>query len=164
MLHPSRICLLALLCYSVPITSRGVAVAGGDGTQNTSAPQDDFGFRNVGQLFSRTDGFFESCVYLEGNWILTSYHTIRNAAADGFSLGQVIFRDPVLGMMAYEPIAGSGVRLRNGDNSFTDLALFQIQGIPDFLDRVTISEEPPPVNGTVYMAGNGIPRRVRVHG
>ncbi|RYD50239.1 MAG: PEP-CTERM sorting domain-containing protein, partial [Verrucomicrobiaceae bacterium] len=78
--------------------------------------------------------------------------------ATGFSLGHVIFHDPVLGAVIYDPIQGSGIRLRNADNTFTDLALFQIAGIPEFLDKVTISEEPPPVNGTLYMAGNGIPR------
>ena len=64
-------------------------MAGGNGTQNTTAPEDDFGFGNVGQIFSPTDGFLQSCVYLGGNWILAAYHSIRNPAADGFALGQV---------------------------------------------------------------------------
>jgi hypothetical protein len=36
--------------------SRAVIVANGDGTQNTTAPANDFGFANVGQVFDSADG------------------------------------------------------------------------------------------------------------
>lgn len=151
--------LLGLLLAAAPLSSQAVVVAGGDGTQNTTAPANDFGFASVGQLFSPTDGFFQSCVYLEGNWILTAYHTVRDASGTGFSLGQVIFRDPNSGDIAFQPVEGTAVRLRNADDSFTDLALFQISSVPAFLTETVIASATPAVGSPLILAGNGISRQ-----
>ncbi len=151
--------LVGVLFTAAPLSTHAVVMWGGNGSQNTAAPANDFGFANVGKCFSPTDGFFESCVYLEGNWVISAYHTVRDQGATGFSLGQVIFNDPVTGPATFAPVPGSGVRLRNADNTFTDLAVFQITAVPAFLDKVVIASQTPAVGSSLSLAGNGLSRQ-----
>ena len=62
------------------------------GLRQVKKTADDFGFRNVGQVFNTADGFFNSGVYLGNGWVLSAYHPVRNGSG-GFQFGVVLFRD-----------------------------------------------------------------------
>ena len=113
-------------------------VAGGDGTQNTTAPADDPGFANVG---IRGTG---SGIYLGNGWVLTAAHV---------GAGWVWF-----GNTLYNAVANSTVQLTNpanqGYTTNTDLVLYQIDGRPN-LPSLSIESASPAVNWNVIMIGNG---------
>src|SRR4051812_2535369 len=137
--------------------AQAVVVATGDGTQNTTAPVDDFGFANVGRVYNTADGFFNSGVYLGNRWVLTAYHVVRDGSG-GFQLNSVIFHDPVFGDATFTANPSTAIRLKNPDTTFTDLALFQLTAAPTFLSPVTIASSLPSTGTAVTMAGNGLNR------
>ena len=94
----------------LPPAGRAIVIAGGDGTQNFSAPGDDPGFANVAS----------NGVYL-GNyggsyWAITATHV---------GAGNM-----VLGGLTYTYVPGPAVTVRNDDNSPSDLTLFRISSDP----------------------------------
>ena len=113
-------------------------VAGGTGDGNTTPPQDDPGFANVG---IRGSG---SAVYLGDGWVLTATHV---------GAGATLFNNTW-----YNPVANSAVQLANppgnGYSATTDLTLYQIDGRPN-LPSVLIGSAPPAVGWQVTMIGNG---------
>jgi hypothetical protein len=141
--------------FTAAIVCKGhaVVVAGGDGTQNTTAPADDFGFAHVGRVFDTLDGFYTSGIYLGHGWVLSAYHPVRNATLDGFLFGDVIF-----GGISYGVNASSAIRLKNADNSLTDLALFQLNAEVPGLNPLVISASTPSGGSSVILAGNGLNR------
>jgi len=151
--------LTGILCLAAIGTARAVVVATGDGTQNTTAPSDDFGFANVGRVYNTADGFYNSGVYLGNGWVLTAYHVVRNTSLTGFQFNDVVFHDPVLGDVTFAVNPATAVRLQNSDSSFTDLALFQLTAAPTFLSAIPIATSLPSNGSTVTMAGNGVNRQ-----
>ena len=113
-------------------------VAGGDGTQNTTAPADDPGFANVG---IRGTG---SGIYLGNGWVLTAAHV---------GAGWVFFNG-----IDYNAVPNSTVQLTNPPNqgftSGTDLVLYQIDGRPN-LPSLSIESASPSIGWNVIMIGNG---------
>ena len=81
--------LVTLAAASEP--ARAVILASGDGTGNTEAPADDFGFANVGAMA-------ETGVYLGNGWVLTANH--------------VKARDIRFGDRVYAPVPRSKRRLQ----------------------------------------------------
>lgn len=151
--------LTGILYLAAIGTARAVVVATGDGTQNTTAPSDDFGFANVGRVYNTADGFYNSGVYLGNGWVLTAYHVVRNTSLTGFQFNDVVFHDPVLGDVTFAVNPATAVRLQNSDSSFTDLALFQLTTAPTFLSAIPIATSLPSNGSTVTMAGNGVNRQ-----
>jgi len=152
-----RHCLFPILLHlSLLGGAHAVVVATGDGTQNTTAPVDDFGFANVGRVFNTKDGFFNSGVYLGHGWVLTAYHVVRDGSG-GFLFGDVVF-----GSTTFAATPASGVRLQNADTTFTDLALFQLTVEPISLAAVTIASALPSLNSAITMVGNGQDRETSV--
>jgi hypothetical protein len=147
--------LFSTLATAALLLSHGhaVVVAGGDGTQNTAPPADDFGFAHVGRVFDTLDGFFTTGIYLGHGWVLSAYHPVRNATQDGFTFGDVIF-----GGVSYSVNPATASRLRNSDNSFTDLALFQLTAEVPGLGALPISSSTPAGGSGVTLAGNGLNR------
>ena len=152
-----------LVFWFAGVPVRAVVLAGGDGTQNTAPPPvDDFGFANVGLVFNTADGFFNSGVYLGHGWVLSAYHPVRTLSG-GFQFGPVIFRDPVNGDVTFAVNPSSAVRLKNSDNTPTDLALFQLTTEPTFLPDVALAASTPTptvFDVPVKMAGAGLNREV----
>jgi hypothetical protein len=105
-------------------------------TGNTTAPGDDPGFANIGQLNGA------SAIYLGNRWVLTASHV---------GSGTV-----VLGGNAYAP-TGPVTQLTNPDASFTDLILFQINTDPG-LPALAISPAAPTIGNDLVMIGNGANR------
>lgn len=143
----------SLIVLMIPFVSRGVIIVG-DESQSTVAPQDDFGFENVGQVTSGLSGFISSGIYLGNGWMLSAYHVVHDANSDGgFNFGTVY-----LGGIGYAVDSSTGVRLHNPDQSPADLALFRLTTIPSGLPSVSISGTVPANNTSVIMAGNGYHR------
>lgn len=105
-------------------------------TGNTTAPGDDPGFANVGQLNSA------SAIYLGNRWVLTASHV---------GAGTVVF-----GGNAYTA-TGPVTQLTNPDTSFTDMVLFQISTDPG-LPSLVISPTAPALGDDLVMIGNGANR------
>lgn len=154
--------LAVILCCAIFAgKARAVVIAGSDGTANTTAPADDFGFANVGMVFNTADGFFNSGVYLGNGWVLSAYHPVRDNAG-GFLFGSVIFHDPTASDVTFAVNSGSAVRLKNADDSPTDLALFQLSSQPTFLSPVRLAASTPIgvalMDPSVRMSGFGLNR------
>lgn len=148
---PSRnllgVACAAALCL-LTCTASGVIVAGGDGTQNTTAPADDFGLSDIAS-FNGASG-----VYLGNGWIITGYHVVGDATGTGFNLGGVS-----LDGGSYTADPNSGVRLLNADRSPADLALFRLTAVPPGLAGARIATVSPALGTAVSMAGNGLNRQ-----
>ncbi len=127
--------LLVAVVFQPFATASAVLVAQGDGTQNTTSPGATSGWNNVGLLNG------SSGVYLGGQRVLTASHV---------GAGSITF--PGFGTHAAE--AGSAVRLRNADNSFTDLVVYRIQTDPG-LPTLTLASTTPGIGTSVIMIGNG---------
>lgn len=156
-MKPSRALTFAAL-LGLAATARAVIVAGGDGTQNTTAPAaDDFGFANVARVWNSANGFYNSGVYLGHGWVLTAYHVVRDGTG-GFLFRDVIFRDSSAVDHTFTIQPGSGVRLRNADDSFTDLALFHLDSEPAFLGSIAVAATTPLGGESVVLAGFGVNR------
>lgn len=139
MLFRSLPILLPLfLAASFQPDARAVILAGGLGTQNTTAPGDDFGFGNVGTV-NQASG-----VYLGNGWVLTAYHVVID----------FVFLNANFGGTSYTGNPSTAVRLQNADNSPTDLALFRLTTMPP-LPEVTLSLTTPVITSSLIMMGNG---------
>ena len=117
--------------------ARAAVIASGDGSGNTSAPADDFGFENVGE----TSNTGLSGVYLGNGWVITANH-----------VGPQPMR--LLGVV-YQPVANSGAQLSNPSGGpAPDLYVYRIDGYPP-LPAGALSSATPTVNEVVSCAGRG---------
>lgn len=141
---------LALLTTILAVSSASAVVhVTGDGSGNITAPVDDFGFANVGQVFDISDGIYVSGVYLGDGWVLSAYHGVRDGSG-GFQFGSALF-----GGVNYPIDATSAVRLTTPGFGLADLALFHMLGPYPVLDAVAISATSPLLDSAVAMAGTG---------
>jgi Trypsin len=111
-----------------------VLIAGPDGTLNSSAPDPDPGFANVGQMSGLTG------VYVRNGWVLTAAHV---------GPGPIL-----LDGLIYDPIPGSNVRIENPSPPHADLVAFKLEERPPLPDLV-IASVPLSANDEVIMIGNG---------
>ena len=146
---PRTTLAVTALVLTLLAQSRAVIVANGDGTQNTTAPANDFGFANVGQVFDTADGIFIGGVYLGNGWMISAYHGVRNGTG-GFSFGQVILAGNL-----YTVESQSAVRLTTTPGNPADLAVFRLVGPEPNLPSVALSGVTPPSMASLAMAGNG---------
>jgi hypothetical protein len=145
---------VSTLLFLLLLPSRAVIVAGGDGTQNTTAPvTNDFGFANVGLVFDTVDGIHIGGVYLGNGWMISAYHGVRDNAG-GFLFGNVILEGN-----SYAVDAHTATRLTTA-GSPADLVLFRLAGPEPNLPSVSLSGTTPPVGANLAMAGNGRNRAV----
>lgn len=128
--------VLTLLIFSFFIAqARAVIVAGGDGTQNTTAPTDDPGWANVGLLNGATGVYIGS--YSNGYWVLTATHV---------GLGNI-----TLGGTTYNAVGGSGVQIGG------DLYAFRIATNPS-LPNLSLSLTRPANGSEGILIGEGLNR------
>lgn len=134
-------CALAL----VPVCARGVQVAGSDGLDHFSNPGDGTPWANVGAIGALSAVYLGS--YSTGYWVISAAHVAGNG--DGLSVN--------LGGVSYAIVAGSGVRLRNADNSVADLVMFRLGADPG-LANLTVNAGALSAGTGVRMIGNGAGR------
>jgi len=135
---------LTVLISVLGPTSRAFALVldRDEGQGNTTAPEDDPGWGNVGSHLGSP-----SVVYLGNRWILTADHV-------GASI--VIFEEK-----RYNPVAGSLTHLKNPDGTQADLLLFQINEDPE-LPMLVIAESPPAIGEHVMLVAAGRSRGERL--
>lgn len=141
-LHIRSLLLLAVFSLWLPAPAPALILDAGDGMGNTTAPDDDPGWQNVGLHLGSP-----SVVYLGNRWILTANHV-------GASI-------VTLEGKRYDPVAGSLVQLQNPDETQADLLLFQIDDDPG-LPALTIKASAPPIGEHVILISAGSSRSERV--
>jgi hypothetical protein len=112
-----------------------VVIDTGDGTGNTAAPVDDFGFERVGVTDNGLSG-----IYLGASWVLTANHVHDRQIT---FLGQT-----------YDPLPGTGVRLNNVSGVRPDLFVYRINGYPP-LPPIVLASTGPALGEEVRCTGNG---------
>jgi len=136
---------LKLLITSLALASPAPAVVIqiGNGSGNTTAPVDDPGFANVGQLLGA------SMVYIRNGWVLSASHVVNASTLPA----TVSFNG-----MSYGTNSTTFERLTNGGtpglSEFTDLVMFQLTSW-DSLAEVQVASTVPSVLVSVVMAGAG---------
>ena len=138
----SLILMLAVSCSAA--ISQAVIVGTGDGTQNTTGTGMSSGWDYVGTV----DG--ASGVYLRDGWVLTAAHV------GSITPNSTTFR---LSGTTYTADTGA-TRLRNSDNSVTDLQLFHLKTSPA-LTPLPLASSTPAAGTEIFMVGYGrTPRNI----
>ncbi len=120
-----------------------VIIAGGDGTQNTTAPSGGQGWDYVGRITS-ANGAPSSVTYLDNNWFITANHIKVLDNPTGV----------LLGGSSYSIDAGSWTRLTNSVGSDADLMMFRVTGNVG-LSALTVRSSTPSNGSGLTMIGNG---------
>lgn len=131
----------SLIAFASVYSAEALVIFGGNGSGNTSDPGGGLPWSNAGSVGGASGvylGNFET-----GSWVLSATH-VTGAGAPGITLGGVF----------YPGVAGSGVQIRNADNTTTDLALFRIASTP-LLPNLTLATSRPDSGDVVTMMGNG---------
>jgi hypothetical protein len=132
----ARLLVFIALVLAAP-PAGAMILASGDGSGNTSAPADDFGFANVGDAG-------QTAVYIGAGWVISANHV---------GVGPVVLEG-----VTYEALPGSKVRMRNrGARVSPDLAMFRLREVPS-LPSLPIRHTPPEVGDLVFLAGHGYGR------
>ena len=118
---------------------RGVILASGDGTTNTTDPGTGLPFRYVGIVNNGTSGIFLGHTHRK-SWVLTANH-----------VGLGLF---ALGGKNYTPVLNSGHRLLNPNGSPSDILLFQIDGNPNLIP-LKLARATPVTGSQIYLIGFG---------
>lgn len=145
--------LAAVLCL---LGAQAVIIVTGDGTGNTSAPSDDFGWDYVGEMSIGGVGIYLGGFNRNGeyqHWVLTAAHGL-----DGSSLGTLD-----LGGVTYNIVSNSNVSIKNPDGhgietlteTYADLAVIRLQSGPTNMPNFAISQTSPPVGSSVVAVGSG---------
>lgn len=117
-----------------------VIINAANGSGNTVAPVGLPQFNNVGTVNG------SSGIYLGDGWVLTAHHV----GAGAFTL-------PAVSPTAFTVMPGTTQRLKNPDNSNTDLTVFRLNSTP-LLPTLSIATTTPGVGTSATMVGNGYNR------
>ena len=132
--------LCSAVCLLMSAATQAMIVAGGDGTQNTTAPAGGQGWDYVGRISGSAPS---SVTYLGNNWFITANHIKVLDNPTGV----------LLGAGSYTINAGSWTRITNSVGTDTDLMMFRVEESVG-LAGLTIASSP--ANGTALtMIGNG---------
>ncbi len=131
---------ICLLAAGLAAGSEAVIVAGGDGTQNTTAPTGGQGWDYVGRI---TGSAPSSVTYLGNNWFITANHIKVLDNPTGV----------LLGASEYTIQNTSWTRLANDGGSDTDLMLFRVD---QTVGLAPVALASSPANGAALtLIGNG---------
>jgi len=140
--------LLALFSTTFAVPGWAVIITAGDGTANTTAPNDDPGFANVGTIGG------SSVVYLGDSWCITARHAIP----DNFN-GTIDF-----GGRDFHFVPGSNADVPNPSGfsltQFSDLFMFRLVEDPN-LPTLSIAHDTSSAGTFVAMIGAGNSREAR---
>ncbi len=139
--RPVSIFCSALLTVASAGSASALVIYGANGSGNTTDPGDGLPWANAGSVGAASGVFLGN--FETGSWVLTASH-VANGGAPGINLGGTF----------YAGVGGSGVQIRNGDNTTTDLYLFRIASAPA-LPNLTLATERPAQGDVVTMIGNG---------
>ncbi len=126
------------------VSVRAVIVAGGDGTQNTTAPSGGQGWDYVGRIVA-DNGAPSSVTYVSNNWFITAYHIKHFDNPTGV----------ILGGSSYSIDSNSWTRLKNSANGDADLVMFRVVGASVPLSGVTVRSSATANGLGLTMIGNG---------
>jgi hypothetical protein len=132
-----------LLFVLAAVGADAVILAGGDGTQNTSAPAGGQGWDYVGRIDHASAR--SSVTYISNNWFITAYHI---KALD--NPGGVI-----LGGTTYSIDPNSWMRLINSEAGNADLIMFRVVGGTVGLPGLSVRAAETPDGSVLTMIGNG---------
>ena len=137
--------LIAMAATLALAASNGWAVilAGGDGTQNTTAPSGGQGWDYVGRITS-ANGAPSSVTYIDNNWFITAHHIKELDNPTGV----------LLGSSSYSIDPNSWTRLTNSTGTDADLEMFRVTsdvGLP----ALTVASSTPANGSGITMIGNG---------
>ncbi len=137
--------IAAPLCLAALLITRAAAIVihGGTGTENFGNPLTGVPWTHVGSVGGASGVYLGN--YGGNHWVLTASHVVGS----GSSLSNL-----VLDGVPFSFVPGSGVVVRNGDNSTTDLTLFRISGDPG-LSNLQLAISTPVVSSNVVMIGRG---------
>jgi hypothetical protein len=140
MLFPRlAVVVLAAMLTFAAAPAQAVIIQTTSGTNNTTAPADDPGWKNVS---IRGNG---TAVYLGDGWVLTANHVTG---------GNMTFNG-----QTFSEVPGTAFALTNngvgGKTAYTDLKLLQINGIPTGVSPVSIAATTPATGTAVTMIGGG---------
>jgi hypothetical protein len=124
----------AVLCQPL----EAVILATGDGTQNTTGTGAGAGWDYVGQVSGASGVYLGT--YGGQQWVITGWHVAEN--------------NYTLGTTTYNAVAGSSIRVKNADNTDTDLRLFRIEGDPG-LSNLSITSSAVPEDSSLTLIGYG---------
>lgn len=133
------------LCLAVLFAVRvsAIVIDGYTGTENFDAPGNGAPWAYVGSVGGATGVYLGN--YGGNHWVLTASHVVGS----GSGLSNLVLHGT-----PYSFVPGSGVVVRNGDTSTTDLTLFRISGDPG-LANLQLASSTPTVNSSVTMIGRG---------
>ena len=139
-----QVVLVALLLFSGSLDpARAIVITGGTGTENFTSPGAGLPWANVGSVNGASGVYLGS---FGGNfWALTASHLVGS----GSSLANLVLDS---GTFTFVP--GSGIVVRNGDTSATDLTLFRISADPG-LANLTLATSAPAASSNVFFIGRG---------
>ena len=130
---------LGMLC--LPGAPRALILDASDETGNTTPPEDDPGWRNVGHHLETP-----TVVYLGNQWILTTEHAGLSAV--------------ILEGKRYDPVPGSLLQVQKPKAEFADLLLFRIDEDPG-LPSLSMATASPIVGERVLLIASGTSRGER---
>ena len=139
--RPVSLFCVALFALASADSARALVIYGGDGTGNNTDPGGGLPWNNAGSVGGASGIFLGN--FSTGAWVLTATH-VAGGGAPGITLGGTF----------YAGVGGSGVQLRNGDNTTTDLYLFRIAAAPA-LPNLTLATSRPDAGEVVTLIGNG---------
>jgi hypothetical protein len=131
---------VALALLGIP-SARALVIYGGNGTNNTTDPNNGLPWGNVGTINGSSAVFLGN--YGSGSWVITAAH-VESVDAPGITLGNTF----------YAGVSGSGVRVLNADNSVSDLYMYRISGTPS-LPTLSIATSRPAPSAIVTAVGYG---------
>lgn len=138
------LCVFVGCILATPVV-QAVVIKSGNGSGNTTAPEDDPGFANVGRIG------VGSGIYLGNRWVLTANH--------------VGARSITFGAETFEHIPEESVRLKNplgrGLTPDTDLLLLRLADAPDLPD-LRIGCRNPRLGDQLVLMGHGRDRSAQL--
>lgn len=135
--------IYTVLCVFLVINANAVIVAGGDGTQNTTAPSGGQGWDYVGRIDK--SGVYSSVTYISNNWFITANHIKQLDNPTGV----------ILGGTTYSIDPNSWIRLQNSTSGDADLMMFRVVGGVVGLPGLTVRTSATSNGSGLTMIGNG---------
>lgn len=138
-----RVAAYLVLSAFLAVGAEAVILAGGDGTQNTTAPGGGQGWDYVGRIDKGS--VYSGVTYISNNWFITAYHiqSIDNPTG-------VIFNGS-----SYPIDPNSWSRLTNSVGGNADLSMFRVVGGTVGLPGLTVRSVATSNGSGLTMIGNG---------
>ena len=132
---------VALFALASADSARALVIYGANGSGNTTDPGGGLPWANAGSVGAASGIFLGN--FTTGSWVLSATH-VTGGGAPGITLGGTF----------HAGVSGSGVQIRNGDNTTTDLALFRIASAPT-LPNLALATMRPNSGDVVTIIGSG---------